>query len=190
MKEILEKFVLYLHKHYGLTPNFLTYTRIFSAPWLALLISETIRDKSLKLTIVTIVLYVLVVITDFLDGILARAISKEKSHDHQQGGMLDRISDKILIIFLLIPFGFNLFTFLIILAESILAFQAIHSPSHKKQASQAGKIKMFLQAFLIPVLILQITTNLLPDMFVYVYMIVTIIATYTSVYSHYFNSEK
>lgn len=186
MKKILEKFVLFLHKKYGLTPDMLTYIRIFAAPWLALLVSKILSDKSLKLAIITIILYFLVVATNFLDGILARAISKTESHDHSHGSMLDRISDKILIIFILIPFGLNLFTFLIILAESILAFQVLYSPSHQKQASRAGKVKMVLQTLLIPILILQTTTSFIPDMAVYSYIIITIISTYISVYSHYF----
>jgi len=95
-------------------------------------------------------------------------------------------SHKILIIFMLIPFGLNLFTFLIISAESILAFQALYSPGHKKQATSAGKIKMVLQVFLIPILILQAVTNFVPEMAVYIYIIITIIFTYVSVYSHYF----
>lgn len=185
MKKILERFVLSLHKKYGITPDILTYSRIFAAPWLALLILKILSSKSLTITIVTLALYFLVIITDLLDGILARALSKTENHDHSHGGMLDRLSDKILIIFLLIPFGFNLFTFLLISAESILAFQALHSPSHKKQASYAGKIKMLLQAFLIPILVLQAVTNFLPEMIVYIYIIAVIIATYISVYSHY-----
>jgi len=190
MKEILEKFVFFLYKKYGITPDFLTYIRVFSAPWLALLVSKIISEKSLTLTLITIILYSLIVLTDLLDGILARAISKTENHDHSQGGMLDRLSDKILIIFMLIPFGFNLFTFLIILAESILAFQAIHSPAHKKQAKYVGKIKMVLQTFLIPILILQISINFIPEMIIYTYIIVTIIFTCASVYSHYFDFQN
>ena len=186
MKKNLEKFALFLYKRYGITPDTLTYIRIFSAPWLALLVTKIISGQSFRLAVITIIFYFLVVATDFLDGIIARAISKNEAHDHAHGGMLDRISDKILIIFLLIPFGLNLFTFLIILAESMLAFQAIHSPDDKKQATQAGKIKMVLQTFLTPILIINITTNLITEMIVYAYIIITIIFTYVSVYSHYF----
>jgi phosphatidylglycerophosphate synthase len=131
-----------------------------------------------------------VVSTDFLDGLLARAISKTEKHDHSHGGMLDRLADKIFIIFLLVSFGLNLFTILIILAESILAFQAIYSPRHRKQATLSGKIKMVLQTLLIPILILQVVTNFLPEMVVYTYIIITIISTYLSVYSHYFYVEN
>lgn len=181
----LEKFVLFLHKKYKITPDILTYIRIFSAPWIALLISKVLSDKSLSLSIITTVIYLLVVSTDLLDGILARAISKTKEHDHSHGGMLDRIADKILIVTLLIPFGLNLFTFLIILAESILLFHVLFAPNEEKQAHKAGKIKMILQTILIPVLILNTTINIAPEMLVYVYIIITIIASFVSIYSHY-----
>ncbi|MCX6751548.1 MAG: CDP-alcohol phosphatidyltransferase family protein [Candidatus Nomurabacteria bacterium] len=186
MKKYLEKFVLFLHKKYGITPNILTYIRIFSAPWLALLISKILSGKSLMLAIITIILYILVVSTDFLDGILARALPKTENHNHSHGGMLDRLADKILIIFLLIPFGLNLFTFLIILAESMLIFQAMHSLEYKKQINYTEKIKIVLQILLIPILMLQAVMNFVPEMIVYVYIIITIISTYVSLYSHYF----
>lgn len=181
----IEKFVLFLHKKYKITPDILTYARIFAAPWLALFISKIISNKSVILAIITILIYIVVVSTDLLDGILARALSKTKEHDHSYGGMLDRLSDKILIVFLLIPFGFNLFTFLIISAESVLAYHALFSEKSEKQAKYAGKIKMVLQTFLIPILILQITTNFIPEMIIYIYIIATILATIFSVYSHY-----
>ena len=182
MKKYLEKYALFLHKKFGITPNGLTYIRIFAAPWLALLISEIIRNKNFLLVIITLILYFKIISTDFLDGILARALPK---NDHIRGGMLDRLADKILIIFLLIPFGLNLFTFLIISGESILALEALYAPNEKKQAGMPGKIKMILQTFLIPILILQIVANIIPDIFVYFYIILTIIATGYSVYSHF-----
>ena len=190
MIEKKEKYLLILYKKYRITPDILSYIRIFSAPWLALLITKILSGKSSILAIITIILYLIIISTDYLDGILARAISKTEKHDHYHGGMLDRLSDKILIIFTLIPFGLNLFTFSIILAESILVFQALYSPDHKKQATRAGKIKMVLQTFLIPLLILQIVSSIIPEMIIYAYIIATIIATYVSIYSHYFYFEN
>lgn len=185
MKQYLEKFLLFLNKRHGITPDILTYVRIFSAPWLALLISKVISSKSLTFAIITLAIYFLVVATDFLDGILARALPKEKKHNYAHGGMLDRMSDKILIVFLLIPFGLNLFTFLIISAESILAFHAIFALDDEKAAGQVGKIKMILETFLIPILILMRLTTFIPDFIFYIYIIITIFYTYFSVYSHY-----
>ncbi len=189
MKNYLEELSLFLYKRYGVTPNALTYLRIFAAPWLALLISRIILTQGLGLAWFAILLYLLVIATDLLDGILARKISEEGPHDHFQGGMLDRLADKIFIVFMLLPFGLNLFTVLIILGESLLAFQAIHSTGRRKQAGRTGKIKMLLQVFLIPLLILREAGNFVPEMFVYTFIIITISATWLSVYSHYFDSS-
>lgn len=171
----------------------LTYTRIFSAPWLALFVSYTISSKSKVFAIFTLIFYILIISTDFFDGLLARKISTKESgnikHDRSFGGMLDRLSDKILIIFLLIPFGLNLFTFLIIGGESILAYEAISSPSHKKAATNIGKLKMLFQALLIPILIISKLTGTIPDYFLFTFIIVTIILTFSSIYSHFLDDE-
>ena len=63
----------------------LTYVRIFAAPWLALFISKILSSKSLTLAIIFLVFYILVVITDLFDGILARAISKTPARNFQHG---------------------------------------------------------------------------------------------------------
>lgn len=190
MKNILSKFTLFLQKKYNLTPVAFSYIRIFAAPWLALLISKILDSKSLKLGVIALVLYFLVIATHWLRKSL---IHSTENYSDNEGDKLDLLSDKIFIIFILIPFGFNLFTFLIILAESILAFQAIHSPHHINETKNTEKIKIVLQAFLIPVLILQLVTNLIPDMLVYVYIILAILATYVSLFkhfSHYFYVKK
>ena len=184
MKEKLEKFVLFLHHKYGITPNMLTYARIFAAPWLALFVSKSISLEFGTFVAFTLVFYVFVISTDFFDGLLARQIYKKPS-DHAFGGMLDRLSDKILIVAVLIPFGLNLLTVSIVLGESVLAYGAIKAPDHKKQATGAGKLKMLFQTILIPVLILSRTTNLIPDIILYCTIILTIILTYVSIYSHY-----
>lgn len=184
----MEQFVLYLKDNYGITPNKLTYIRIFAAPWLALLISKVLSDKSALLAVITIILYLIIVSTDYLDGLLARKLPKEEN-DHAFGGMLDRVSDKILIILLLIPFGLNIFTFSIVLGESILLYQALFSPSHQKQAKTAGKIKMLFQTFLIPIYIIGTITNIIPDSLVFLYISATVVLTFISIYSHYFKND-
>lgn len=182
MRKIFEKFIFFLHKKYGITPDILTYIKIFAAPWLALCIARVLSGKSLKFAIVIVILYILVVATDFFEQIPTRTVPEEN--------ILNQISGKILIIFALIPFGLNLFTFLIVLAESILTFQVIHSPSHEKQASRTEKTKIILQMLLIPVLIMQVVTNFIPEIVIYLYIIITIIFTYIPIYSRFFYFEK
>lgn len=189
VKKILAKFVLFLHAQYGVTPNKLTYSRIFAAPWLALLVSKSISQDFGVLTVLTLIFYFLIILTDFLDGVLARELSQGGTHDHSMGGMLDRLADKMLIIVLLIPFGLNLFTILLIGGESILAYNALRSPDHKKQATKIGKLKMLFQSLLIPALVISRSTNLLPDYGVSIFIIITIILTYASIYSHFVDTE-
>lgn len=187
MKKILEKSTLFLHKKYDITPEILSYIKIFSAPWVALLISKIISSKSLTLAILTLLLYILAISTDFIKEILNKTtLHKIEKEDNVEENIFDQIIDRVFIIFILIPFGFNLFTSLIILAESISIFQTLYYPTHKKQINKTEKIKIILQTLLIPILILQTVTNLIPDMAVYVYIIITIIYTCMSVYSKYF----
>ena len=185
MKELIKKFILTLHEKYGIIPSILTYIKIFSAPWLALLISKILLDKSSALTIFTLIIYILIISTSFLNKILEQKISKIEKKKYQNQDILDSLSDKILIIFILIPFGLNLFTFLIISAESILALQILYSINYKKQKDIYTKIKIILQALLIPILILQVITGFVPEMAIYTYIIITIIFTYASLYSHF-----
>ncbi len=187
MKKVIIKFALFLHRKYNITPNKLTYSRIFAAPWLAFLVTLSITGKSLHTVILTLFLYIVVVFTDILDGILARELS---SNDHSFGGMLDRISDKLLIIFLLIPFGVNLFTVSITLGESLLAYQAITSGGDKKGATRTGKLKMLFQTLAIPILILYRATSIIPFYFFIVFQIITIILTFMSVYSHFLDDKE
>ncbi|HAS80854.1 MAG: hypothetical protein UR25_C0004G0051 [Candidatus Nomurabacteria bacterium GW2011_GWE1_32_28] len=190
---MLEKFVLFLHKKHGITPNILSYIRIFSAPFLALFISQILLNKNLTLTIITLILYILIVSTNLVKTIFNNSIPKTKNYDHFHEEILGNLSNKVLIIFLLIPFGLNLFTFFIISAELILVFQDLYSPSNKKQKKYIEKTKIILQILLIPILILQIVTNFVPEMIIYTYIIITIIYTYISVYSnysHYFYFEN
>ncbi len=191
VKKISEKFILFLNKKYGITPDVLVYIKIFSAPLLALLISKVISNRSLLLAIIVLIIYIKVVAIDFYAEILAHMAKEKNNTDHLYGSILDKMSGKILLILVLIPFGLNLYTFLIILAESIWVFQNIHSPLYEKQrASRAEKIKIWLQIVLIPILILQRTTSFIPGMLVYLYIITTIVFTYIPIYTNYFYFEK
>ena len=89
MKKYLEKLALFLHKKYGITPDLLTYMRIFTAPWLALLISKVISSKSLIFAVITLILYAKVIATSFLKKTLVHALAEEKKHDN------DNISGKV-----------------------------------------------------------------------------------------------
>ncbi len=182
----LEKFVSFLHKKYGITPEILTYIKIFGAPWLALLISKVLSSKSLLLAIIVLIFYIALVATSFLEKPLSEIASKKEKKDYSSDNMLSHLSNKILIIFALIPFGLNLFTFLLISAESIFVFQAIFLPESKKPSDKNEVTKIILQILLIPILILQAATSFVPELVIYIYILIVIISTYFSIYSHFF----
>lgn len=186
----LQRISLFFHNVFGVTPNGLSYARIFATPWIVLLIVETLSTKSVALGIATVVIYALVVFTDALDGSLARALRAKRqgiSHDAEKGGALDRISDKILIVFGLIPFGINTYAVIIIFGESLLAYEALLFGSTKsKQATYIGKIKMFLQTFLIPLILFEVLfANKMLSTAVFVLFPAAALFTALSVWFHY-----
>lgn len=173
----------------GITPNGLSLLRIFFTPWIALLIIETLRTESVLLFWLTIGVYFFAVLTDLFDGPMARAMvaRSAESHDVGYGGVLDRISDKLIIVFSLIPFGFDPFIVLIILGESMLLYQALHATTTKaKQAVNIGKIKMTLQTFLMPLLLFStIYKDVLSPKCIVVFLGLVVLFTFFSVVTHY-----
>jgi phosphatidylglycerophosphate synthase len=188
-EQFLRKVALFIHKKTGLSPNILSLMRIFLSPWIALLVIESLRKESVPLALFSIGLYFVIVVTDIFDGPLARAINDKKEHAHDvgYGGMLDRVSDKMLIVFSLVPFGVGPVTAAIIIGESFLGYQALHAKTVKeKQATSVGKIKMALQTFLMPLLLLDIfVVGDMFRLFVFAYAVLTVFFTFSSVWSHY-----
>lgn len=190
-ERILQKVGLFLYGTFGVSPNGLSMVRIFGTPWVALLVTESIKRHSAVLAILTIVSYVAVVLTDLVDGPLARAIAADpdSTRDVGYGGALDRISDKLLIVFSLIPFGTNPYIVAIIIGESILLHQALFAKTTKaKQATYIGKIKMVLQTFLMPIILLGVfaggSSNTV-SLGITAYAALTTLFTFLSVLSHY-----
>jgi phosphatidylglycerophosphate synthase len=143
-ERVLQQIGMWMHRWFGITPNGLSLMRIFCTPWITLLIIETIRTMSAVYAVCALALYVFAILTDLFDGPLARALVAQGtvSHDVGYGGALDRISDKLIIVFSLVPFGFNVFITAIILGESILLYQALHATTtKKKQATYVGEDK-------------------------------------------------
>jgi phosphatidylglycerophosphate synthase len=189
-EKILRKVAWRLRSLIGISPNGLSFVRVFGTPWIAILLIETLSRESVLLAILTIVLYSLIVLTDLFDGPLARAIQTKSgvaAHDSGYGGVLDRVSDKLLIVFSLVPFGAHPLIVVIITGESFLLYQALHAQSKKKkQATYVGKIKMLLQTFLLPLLLAEMfIMNPIYIPAVNAYMALTVIFTALSVVSHY-----
>lgn len=183
---------MFLHRTIGITPNGLSLVRIFLTPWITLLLIETLARGSVSLAVASVSLYALVALTDLFDGPLARALVAEEPHSHDvgYGGALDRISDKLLIVFSLVPFGANPFLVAIIIGESALLYQALHATStKKKQATYIGKIKMNLQTLLMPILLFaHLSGGEGIAMFSFWYAGLSALFTFLSVWSHFRSS--
>lgn len=155
MMSIRESLAYCLYRMFHITPNALCLFRIFATPWLNLLIAKSLIGSNLTYLILVVIFYALVVFTDALDGPLARRLAREGVIPLSgEGAVLDRISDKLLVVMCLIPFGASLPVVVVLITESVLAYQALYPAKHTSvSATLVGKIKMVLQGVVIPVLL-------------------------------------
>ena len=87
---------------YSYIPNFLTFLRLFAAP---VLILYLIIDQSFSGKYFGLIIFILIILTDFFDGYLARKFNTESNI----GRVFDPIADKIMVILLFAFFlGINL----------------------------------------------------------------------------------
>ena len=87
---------------YSYIPNFLTFLRLFAAP---VLILYLIIDQSFSGKYFGLIIFIFIILTDFLDGYLARKFNTESNI----GRVFDPIADKIMVILLFAFFlGINL----------------------------------------------------------------------------------
>ena len=100
-EKVLRKISLRLKKLTGISPNNLSFIRVFLTPWITLSLIEALERDSVTFAITALSLYLIAVLTDLFDGPLARAVQEEGDTKHNvgYGGVLDRVSDKLLIVF-------------------------------------------------------------------------------------------
>lgn len=134
-------------------PNLLSILRIVAIPILVVLILSSFKGKEL----VAFVVFVLAALTDMLDGIWARRRQQITTF----GQLLDPIADKLLIASAFICFvelgAVSSWMVIIIIGREIAVtgFRAIaSSKGYTIPASILGKIKMWLEAITISILIL------------------------------------
>tara|TARA_B100000212_G_scaffold45845_1_gene29622 strand:+ start:39359 stop:39895 length:537 start_codon:yes stop_codon:yes gene_type:complete len=141
-------------------PNLLSISRIL----LILPILILLSSNSKNLQLISIVLFIIAALTDFLDGYLARKTNTESSH----GALLDLLADKLLICIVLIYLitQFNSLQYvipiLIIVTReitiSIMRQYLAETDSGKKTTpSFLGRVKTFVQILCVPLLILSLT---------------------------------
>jgi CDP-diacylglycerol--glycerol-3-phosphate 3-phosphatidyltransferase len=147
---------------------------------------------------ISIFLFFLASVSDYLDGYLARKFEAES----ELGEILDPIADKILVVFLLIGLTIILDSFLIgvlssfiisreILVTALRDYASRQGYSHKIKVTFLAKIKTSIQLFSIGLYLfaLAISFNLLLVICDIFLMIATIITLYTG-FEYYINIFK
>ena len=134
-------------------PNLLTITRILAIPVLIIVLLSQFKGHEL----VGFAIFLLAASTDILDGMWAR----RKNQVTTIGKLLDPIADKLLVaaaLICLVELGTVASWMAIILIGRGIAVTGLRaiasSQSHHIQASRLGKIKMWVEAIAISLLIL------------------------------------
>ena len=151
---LLTRLSWWLHQVAYVTPHGLSLSRPLGAVISVLLIFVALKQPSALLVSFTFVLYGILILTDALDGPLAREMQRLGIYDTSKyrirGEVLDRICDKIFIIVHLLPFHPIGIPFCI--GEAYLAWLALRPDNHDKKAKWPGKLKMIGECFLVPML--------------------------------------
>jgi CDP-diacylglycerol--glycerol-3-phosphate 3-phosphatidyltransferase len=134
-------------------PNLLTITRILAIPVLIIVLLSQFKGRE----IVGFAIFLLAASTDILDGMWAR----RKNQVTTIGKLLDPIADKLLVaaaLICLVELGTVASWMAIVLIGRGIAVTGLRaiasSQSHHIQASRLGKIKMWVEAIAISLLIL------------------------------------
>jgi CDP-diacylglycerol--glycerol-3-phosphate 3-phosphatidyltransferase len=134
-------------------PNLLTITRILAIPVLIIVLLSQFKGNEL----VGVAIFLLAALTDMLDGMWAR----RKNQVTTIGKLLDPIADKLLVaaaLICLVELGTVASWIAIILIGRGIAVTGLRaigsSQGHHIQASRLGKIKMWVEAIAISLLIL------------------------------------
>ncbi len=115
-------------------PNFLTLLRIFLLPLLIYLIIA--NDSSLNLAI--LILFIIIALTDYFDGIIARKTNSISEF----GKMLDPIADKLFVVLIIITFIYNDFIDEINLIPAyLIIFREIFISGLREYASNLPEVK-------------------------------------------------
>ena len=143
-------------------PNVLTISRlVLLAP---LLIMIYLPNDQLNL--ISVILFILIALTDFFDGFFAR----RQNITSEFGKMLDPIADKLLIVFVLIGLSINLDSFLIGFISAIIISREIwvaalrdinarNNQSDKTKVTFLAKTKTAIQMLSILIYLFGLTIN-------------------------------
>ena len=160
--------------------NILTISRIFLATIIFLLLMSP--DGYL----LSLILFFIAGITDYLDGYLARKYDAVS----QLGEILDPIADKILILFVLFGLAINLSSYFVGFIGAIIitreiwvgALRDLNARNGKSDATKVtfiAKIKTSIQIFTISIYLLGLTLNnmlvlIIGDIFLFISLFITL----------------
>lgn len=111
-------FKLLFHYRIFTIPNLLTFLRIALTPVLAYYIASSVEDP--QATQQALLVGMVMVITDFLDGFLARTLGQETPLGQYLDPIADKISSLTTLFFLYYYKGYPLFMFLFIVARELV----------------------------------------------------------------------
>jgi len=145
--------------------NLLSLFRIVFAPVIMFLIIYDMRYLAL-------ILFVLAIFTDFLDGYLSRRFKMETKF----GDIIDKVADKLLVGFIILGFvvKYNALWFFYILIPVVIIYIVgiIYFVKYKQKASLLGRINITLQALTIIAFILDFRYKF------YLFWIIVLITAY------------
>jgi CDP-diacylglycerol--glycerol-3-phosphate 3-phosphatidyltransferase len=164
--------------------NILTLSRIFLAAIIFIFLMSP--DGYLY----ALILFFLAGVTDYIDGYLARKYNAVS----QLGEILDPISDKILILFVLFGIAINLSSYLIGFIGAIIisreiwvgALRDLNARNRRSKATKVtflSKIKTTVQLFTLTIYLIGLTANqmlliILADIFLFISLFITIYTGY------------
>ncbi len=170
-------------------PNLITLTRLFLVPCLVLFYSLPF----LWAKWLAAVLFFIAVMTDWLDGFLARRLNQQSRF----GAFLDPVADKLLIasgLILLIPnhpgFWFRIATLIIvgreILISALREWMALSSASNVTAVKNIGKLKTVFQGAAVTILLVPVPSHWKPWVtpIGYLALAIAVVLTLLSLYAY------
>jgi CDP-diacylglycerol---glycerol-3-phosphate 3-phosphatidyltransferase len=101
-------------------PNFISYIRVFTLPILIYFAKIFYYHPTINLLITLLSLILIIILSDFLDGIVARKLGQETIYGRYLDPICDKITSLILLLMIVNFFNFPLTIYLLLIGREIL----------------------------------------------------------------------